>query len=44
MQDSAPILEVEDVTKAFDVDHMHAFDAQSQLAIGASGDSVASAH
>ena len=33
----------QEVQLAFDVDHMHAFDAQSQLAIGTTGDSVASA-
>ena len=33
----------QEVQLAFDVDHMHAFDAHSQLAIGTTGDSVASA-
>jgi multiple sugar transport system ATP-binding protein len=33
----------QEVEVAFDMDHMHAFDAQSQLAIGITGDSVASA-
>ena len=32
-----------EVQLAFDMDHMHAFDAQSQLAIGAAGGSTASA-
>jgi len=33
----------QEVEVAFDMDHMHAFDAQTQLAVGASDDSVASA-
>ena len=33
----------QDVQVAFDMDRMHAFDAQSQLAIGTSGDSAAAA-
>jgi len=33
----------QDVQVAFDMDRMHAFDAKSELAIGATGDSVASA-
>jgi len=33
----------QEVQLAFDVDHMHTFDAQSELAIGTTGDSVASA-